>query len=206
MANQKSDECNLKVKGRNKPRKSPYQTHIVANNSLPSKHQTTPTNVPISPVWPPIGGNKWQQQHHNNTSKPLTNNHSPYFSNKTPHILQERSPGGGSNSSCHGDNSTGHHTPHREISPITREHLSSSSCYWTARNNCLFGSFDSVQHTPEELYKAAYGSYYQQLAASAARTYTHIPTGPNKLTNLYYTNPYSRFAGSYANHLAGGPS
>lgn len=116
--------------------------------------------------------------------------------------MHEQSPGG-SNSSCQGDNSTGQHTP-QDSSPVGREDF-----YWKPRSHCLFGSFDTAaaaaaQHSSEDWYKAAaYGSYYQQLAASAAaaRSYSHIPAPTAKLSDFYYNNPYSRFAGSYASQI-----
>lgn len=201
LTNQKSDEGNLKIKhSRNKSRKTPYNLHN--SPSALNNVQTTPnTDISISPIWQPLSMMKWG--HHGTRKSPADNttHHNPYFPNLPIQTVQEQSPGG-SNSSCHGENSTGHQTPHGDSSPITSHTIGPPSCYWRPRNNCLFGAFETAQHTSEELYKVAYGSYYQQLAASAARTYGHMHN-PTKLTDLYYNNPYSRFAGSYATHLTG---
>lgn len=171
-------------------------------------HESPPTNVQITPVAPhkeisvsPTWHSQVQKWHlQRDLKSPIDNSmyHNSYYSTRSMQTNQEQSPGGASSGSCHGENSTGHVTPH-DISPTSRV---AAPCYWRDRNTCLFSTFDTSQHTSEELYKAAYGSYYQQLAASAARTYSHIQT-PAKLTNFYYNNPYSRLAGTYAAHFTG---
>ena len=99
-----------------------------------------------------------------------------------------------------GDNSTGQHTP-LDSSPVgSREDI-----YWKPRSHCLFGTFDTAaQQSPEDWYKAAaYGSCYQQLAASAAaaRSYGHIPAPAAKLSEFYYSNPYRGFTTPYASQI-----
>ncbi|XP_067946380.1 single-minded homolog 1-like [Watersipora subatra] len=193
LTSQKSDEGNLKVKQhRSKPRKTPYSHLQESPNNMPTAQAVPSREVSISPIWQPHI-NKWPL-HREVKSPEHTAPHS-YYDSRGLHTTHDQSPGGASTGSCHGDHSTGHTTPHN--SPRL-----SASCYWRPRNTCLFSTFDTSQHASEELYKAAYGSYYQQLAASAARTYSHMQT-PNKLTNLYYNSQYSQFAGSYTAQFSG---
>lgn len=208
LTNQRSDEGTLKIKhSRTRVRKSPYHQPTLGSCQInPPQLQTVAQHVTndlsISPLWQPLNINKWNYS----SSKGVTDypqHYSSYLASRNQLAMQPDQSPGGSNSSCIGESSPGQHTPHT-MSPSLSSHVDiMSSCYWPPRSNCIFGTaFDSSQNTPEEIYKAAYGTYYQQLAASAARTYGHIQT-PSKLTDFYYTNPYSRFASSYTSPLTG---
>lgn len=203
ITNQKSDEGQLKIKtSRAKQRKSPYQassaSHQQTSQTHLQLHPATPSRD-VSPTWP-NSTSKWYPQAKSPAVLHSTPNHwNSYLSNRTAQTVHEQSPGG-SNSSCQGDNSTGQHTPH-ENSPLGREDM---ACYWKRGNHCLFGTFDTAaQQTSEDFYKAAYGSYYQQLAASAAaaRSYSHIPTPATKLTDFYYNSAYGRFPTPYSGQI-----
>jgi len=163
------DSLTLKSKSRTKHRKSPYQ---LSNHQSQTRTQLAPTTnlTPTSVMSQPIKTNAWNN----------------YLTSRELLFPAEQSPGGSSHS-CHGENSLVEHPSH-ENSPAVREDYSLPTSYWKPRSNCLFGAFDTgVQH--EDLYKAAYGSYYQQLAASAARTYSHM-THQSRLADLYHYNPY----------------
>lgn len=189
----RSEASSFKSKSsRSKCRKVPYQ---VPNNPViqpPANMITTVTPTqdsaihsgparPITNIW----------SHHQKT--PPSNlsafqSWNSYFSQRHSSSC-DHSPSGSTNS-CYGD--TVDHQSH-ESSPVVANHEEYYN-YWKPRAHCLFNSLDA-NPTSDDIYKAAYGSYYQHLAASATRTYGHIGVQA-KIPNLY-PSTYSRFTGTY---------
>lgn len=179
-----SEEPSGKTKAwRTKTRKSPY----LLPNSQPPNSQPRSTNTFHTSMSPNTSQpSLWYQTRNTATGFNWSSylNHCPH----APINYQDHSPGG-STGSCYGetvaDNS-------HENSPISREDYPPVS--WKAPHQRLFSALDGSSHAGD-WYKAAYGTYYHHLAATAVRTYEHMAHS-NKLTDFYYSNAYSRLAGA----------
>lgn len=176
----KSDELSaVKSKSsRSKYRKTPYHVPKVSTAAQPPLpcHYT-----------PPSPARNLTDRWCNSKANFSAFNWNSYISQ--PHPLNRNPSPGSSSNSCYDDTIVDQQS--HDSSPVLREDYVN---YWKPHNsNCgLFGAFDTST-VPEDLYKAAYGSYYQRLAATAARTYGHMTnhmTNHNKISEFYYPSTY----------------
>lgn len=172
----KSEERAIKSKSaRSKYRRSPYQISKTSQPTIQQLYHHHTNHTTTSPA------EKWI----NSKTSHSSINWSSYLSQQQSPITTARnqSPESSSNS-CYDDGLVDQHS--LDNSPTTRDDHSS---YWKPHSNCIFGAFDTTA-VPEDLYKVAYGSYYQRLAATAARTYGQM-ANHNRFSDFYYPSTYT---------------